>query len=359
MMNEDIPQEVITAFTSYTPGLPPHSAGKITILPVGGGLINHSYKVCCQLKCDFFLQKINTHVFTQPERVQQNYMQLWQFVEFEMGGPQMPCPQYWDDDKTLFTDNNGGYWRAFEWMENTVTHDSPQSPAQARATATAFADFTLAFRGMNTTLIQPVIPDFHNLSFRYQQFQDALDAEPYERMSGATTLIEELKARKNYVALYDQITTSAGFRLRVMHHDAKIANVLFHKTKGTVVCPVDFDTVMPGYFFSDLGDMIRSMAGREESSNGDNELNLPFYKAIVKGYGESMQYELTPIEKEHLHYAGPLMIYMQALRFLTDHLNGDQYYRIDFPGQNLKRALNQFSLLHSLEVYLKKENGIE
>lgn len=357
-MKETIPEEVITAFTSYSPDLPFHKAGKVNILPVGGGLINHSYKVCCELIPDFFLQKINTRVFTHPERVQENYIQLWEYIEFEMAGPKMPCPLYWGPDNTLFTDHNGEYWRAFEWMDNAVTHPIPQSSGQARATATAFAAFTLAFSGMNTALIQTVIPDFHNLSFRYRQFQDALDTEPYDRMAGAASLIEELNARKNYVAFYDEIISSDEFPLRVLHHDAKIGNVLFDKTNGSVICPVDFDTVMPGYFFSDLGDMIRSMAGKEENAKGENQLNISYYEAIVKGYADTLGHKLTDREKENIHYAGPIMIYMQALRFLTDHLNGDQYYRTDFPGQNLERAQNQFSLLQSLESYLKKENRI-
>lgn len=354
-MKQEIPAEVLAAFTQYTPGLPEHSAGKIRVEPLGGGLINHSFKICCELKPDIFLQKINTTVFPQPEWLQQNYLQLWQYAEFEFTGQRMPHPIYWKRDATLYADQQGNYWRAFEFIEDSICYSAAKDPARASDVARAFAKFTTAFDGMNTQLLQPVITNFHNLSFRYQQFQSALQTALYERMAKALQLINELKARERYVHFYELITDSTEFPLRVMHHDAKIANILFHKISGKVICPVDFDTVMPGYFFSDLGDMIRSMAGAEENNGADNQLKADYYEAIVNSYVSAMKNSLTKTEKAHIHYAGLLMIYMQALRFLTDYLNGDSYYRISYPEQNFDRAMNQFNLLQSLEDYIESK----
>jgi Ser/Thr protein kinase RdoA (MazF antagonist) len=140
-----------------------------------------------------------------------------------------------------------------------------------------------------------------------------------------------------------------------MHHDAKIANVLFSNKTGKVICAVDFDTVMPGYFFSDLGDMIRSMVcSEDENSLHFNKIKIRkvFYEAIVSGYLMKMGKQLTDAEKKHIHYAGLLMIYMQAFRFLTDYLNGDVYYKINYPEHNFERAKNQLTLLQRLEDFL-------
>ncbi len=353
----EIPQEVIEAFTTYEPDLPDHSAGEIKIEKLGGGLINSSYKVSCQLKPDFFLQKINTAVFTNPAAVQNNYSKIWQYAEFEFTGLRLPYPKYYDRMRTLLIDNSGNYWRAFEFIENTKMFNKASTPAQAKATAKTFARFTKAFNDFNVDQLQEVIPNFHNLSFRYQQFEEALNGELYERMAKALPIIQELKNRERYKHFYELITESDQFVKRVMHHDAKIANVLFDNKNGRVVCPVDFDTVMTGYFFSDLGDMIRSMAGNRDENSTDFEnieIRKDYYEAIVSGYLEEIGMQLTNAEKENIHYSGLLMIYMQALRFVTDYLDGDTYYQISYPEQNFDRAKNQFTLLQRLEEFLEK-----
>ena len=146
-----------------------------------------------------------------------------------------------------------------------------------------------------------------------------------------------------------------------MHHDAKISNILFSEETGQVICPVDLDTCMPGYFFSDLGDMIRSMAcSEDESSSNFSEINIrkDFYESIVDGYMEVMQKLLTDSEKKFIHYSGLLMTYMQALRFLSDYLNGDMYYRTTYTEQNFDRAKNQLTLLQRLETFLSENYGI-
>lgn len=357
-MNQDIPPEVLVAFTTYQPGLPAHDPGEITVEPIGGGLINYSYRVSCQLKPDFFLQRINAQVFARPEQVQENYIRIWEYAEFEFTGLRLPSPKHCDRRTTLFVDEKGNYWRAFEFIADACMLPVADKPAQARATAKAFAKFTAAFEEFNVENLRPVIPSFHDLGLRYQQFEQALQGEAYERMAQCLPLIEALKKRERYKHFYELITESEEFPQRVMHHDAKIANVLFYSTTGKVICPVDFDTVMPGYFFSDLGDLIRSMVSREDenSTNFDGiSVRKAFYEAILAGYLQLMDKQLTSSEKKHIHYAGPLIVYMQALRFLTDYLNGDIYYRTQYASQNFDRAKNQLILLQQLEDFLHKE----
>lgn len=358
-----IPQEVLDAFTAYSPGLPPHSAGTITVEKIGTGLINRSWKVRCELKPDLFLQRINTSVFHNPRDVQENYLHLWQYAGFvrkdfagEFTGLQMPAPIYCDSETTLFTDAAKNCWRAFELIPNSKTLTLAEKPSDAKATARAFAKFTAAFEEMNTDILKEVIPGFHDLSLRYRQFEAALNTELYERMAKAIDLVNELKQRERYRHFYEEITGSGEFPKRVMHHDAKIANVLFHEQTGKVICPVDYDTVMPGYFFSDLGDMIRSMAGsNDENSSTSPEIRKDMYESIVEGYSSVLGGMLTFSERKYIHSAGLLMVYMQALRFLTDYLNGDTYYQVSYPDHNSDRAVNQLALLKNLEAFLFSE----
>ncbi len=354
-MKQEIPQEVLAAFTTYESSLPDHSAGEIRIETVGGGLINLSYKIICQLTSDFLLQQINKTVFAHPEQVQENYIRIWQYAEFEFTGLRLPSPKHCGRMTTLFVDRNENYWRAFEFIEDARMCAVAEKPAQAKATAKAFAKFTAAFEDFNVSNLKEVIPGFHNLSLRYRQFEEAMKGELYERMSKSLPLIDELKQREKYKHFYEIVTESGEFPQRVMHHDAKITNVLFSNKTGRVICPVDFDTVMPGYFFSDIGDMIRSMVcSEDENSTNFNNIRIRknFYDAIISGYLDVLGKQLTISEKKYIHYSGLLIIYMQALRFLTDYLNGDVYYRISNPDQNFDRAKNQLILLQRLEDFL-------
>lgn len=357
-MNTQIPQEVLNAFILTGQSTDTYPADRVTVKQIGNGLINHSWKVECEYGQDIFLQQINKTVFLRPESLQENYLLLSQYNEFEFSGLRMPAPAFWSKKSTLYTDRDQNYWRAFEFISEGIAIDMPQNPEQAKAAAGAFAKFTASFDELDVRLLKEVIPGFHNLLLRYNQFEDSLKTELYERMATAMEVITQLKNRKRYIHFYETITGSAGFRRRVMHHDAKISNLLFHEQTGKVICPVDYDTVMPGYFFSDLGDMIRSMAGNasESQKNPDDIfIRKDFYEAIITGYTDVLGGQLSFSEKKYIHSAGLLMIYMQALRFMSDYLNGDIYYKTEYPGQNFDRAANQLALLKSLEEFLDKE----
>ena len=344
-------QEAFSVFTNHL--------DNYIIEPVNGGLINNSYRVTnTDTKNAFLLQQINKEVFKRPEDLQHNYITLWHYTEFEFTGFFMPAPIMYDDSNSLFIDNNGNYWRGFEFINNSYSPLVAEKAQQGKATAKIFGKFTACLNELNINELKVVIPDFHNLSFRYQQFEDSLKTEIYERLSLALPVIDELKNRERYMHFFEIITESDEFKKRVMHHDAKIANVLFDKKSNKVICPVDFDTTMPGYYFSDLGDMIRSMAcSYDENHKKFEKLDIrkSFYKAIVDGYMKAMKKELTPSEAKYIHFAGIIMIYMQALRFITDYLNGDTYYKTGYPGQNLDRSINQLTLLQRLEEFLLEE----
>ncbi len=171
-----------------------------------------------------------------------------------------------------------------------------------------------------------------------------------QRLQQSFHLIQFIKDNKNIVDTYENILHNNSFKLRVTHHDTKISNVLFDALdKG--LCVIDLDTVMPGYFISDVGDMIRtyvSPVNEEEKDFSKIEIREEYFKAIWDGYMGEMNQELTGEEKKHFIYAGKFMIYMQAIRFITDHLNDDAYYGAKYDGQNFVRAGNQVVLLQRL-----------
>lgn len=351
-------KEAIAEFAGNGIHLSVDSINSLTVEPIGNGLINHSYKVCLGAKPLFLLQQFNKKVFTKPEDVQGNYNQIWKYAVSGSSRLQLPAPKCSDKKTTLFIDVNNNYWRAFEFIEDAITLNVAVKPEQAKATSKAFAKFTAAFHDFDVRLLKNVIPNFHNLSSRYEQMEKAQQGDLYERIAKAQPLIEELKQRERYKHFFEIITESDEFPQRVMHHDAKISNVLFSKTTGRVICPVDFDTVMPGYFFSDLGDMIRSMVSNYDENNLNFDkikIRKNYYEAIVDGYLSVMGKYFTKSEKKYIHFSGLCMIYMQTLRFLTDFMNGGIYYKVEYKGQNFDRALNQFTLLKRLEDFLKKE----
>jgi len=359
-MTSPIYQEAISAFTLSDNNI---SNGNAIVSTVAGGLINNSFKVCLPGRNAFLLQQINQNVFKKPIEVQQNYIHIWNYTQSHNTGLVLPTPLFLEDGSSLFLDKGNRYWRAFDFIENAQTFLIADVPAQAFTTAETFGTFNAAFEAFDTQLLKTVIPDFHNLSFRFNQFEDSLVNPGAERKEKAGWMIDAITERSHYRDFFDTLLQSpSAFLKRVMHHDAKIANVLFRKETGTVICPVDFDTVMPGYYFSDLGDMVRSMACSHDETScdfDDIEIRGEYYEAIVSGYLKVMDRHLTTEELNYIHHAGIIMIYMQAIRFLADYLNNDSYYRISYPEQNFDRAKNQVILLKQLENFLVKRYNYE
>lgn len=352
-MKADLYQEALEASTIHR---------DLIVEPVTGGLINQTYKVIIHANgYRFLLQQINAEVFPEPEKLQANYENIWSYIYYDGPPHDIPNPLYipkplsFLDDTKLFCDSHKNYWRKFEFIDGAQTFHTASNSTQAKTVAQTFGSITSSFEFFDLTKLHITIPGFHDLSHRFRQFQRSLHKNNYERLQKAASIIHQLKEKEHYVSFYEVMTESKEFEKRLMHHDAKISNILFSEETGKVICPVDFDTCMPGYFFSDLGDMIRSMACSEaENSSNFSEINIrkDFYEDIVDGYLELMHELLTDSEKKYIHYSGLLIIYMQVLRFLSDYLDGDMYYRTAYPGQNFDRAKNQLTLLQRLEEFL-------
>ena len=323
--------------------------GDVSVTPHGTGLINRTW-IVRRGKDHFVLQQVNHQVFTHPEYIADNIEMVGQYLAEHYPGIIFPMPVRATHGRTLVTLDDK-YYRVYPYIENSTTIDVAHSPAQAFEAARQFGGFTHMLAGFPAQRLYETLPDFHNLSLRYHAFEDARQHGLPERIAKAEQLIGYLASQHNLVTKYENILTNPGFKRRVTHHDTKISNVLFDK-QGHGICVIDLDTVMPGHFISDVGDMFRTYlcpVSEEESDMSRIGVRLEYFEAIVQGYMEEMSDVLTPVEKDAFVYAGEFMLYMQALRFLTDYLIGDKYYGSRYEGHNYIRALNQITLLQRFQ----------
>lgn len=329
--------------------------GHPAVNPLGNGLINRTYKAAFTGSAAVVLQCINQTTFPQPENIINNYRLIQDYFA-QTGGNKIPRLLQTKSNNYYWLDPEGNFWRATEFINNSYALPIPGNADEVFTAAESFAAFTQSLHGLAAEQLAIIIPDFHNLTFRYKQFEDALAAAPVSRLLKSTHVISEIRDRSALVAFYREVKSNeTDYPTRIMHHDCKISNILFDKATGAVICPVDLDTVMPGKYFSDLGDMIRTMACTEEENSKAWELiNVKgnYYDAIINGYKKGMGSNLTAAEHKNIHQAGLLLTYMQCIRFVTDFLNNNVYYKTSYPEQNLNRALNQLILLEKLEKFI-------
>lgn len=319
----------------------------------GSGHINNTYRLENKTGDKLLLQRINHFVFKDPEAIAGNMRLAGDFLKASDPGYLFLHARRTTGGGDLYYDGEGAPWRILPYIDEAYSIDEVQEPEQARSAAQAFAVLTRKLAGLDPSLMRPTIPDFHNLELRYRQFREALERASEEKKADAAAEIAQCAAREHLVELYRELIANEGTRLRIMHHDTKINNVLFDCRTDSAKCPIDLDTLMPGYIFSDLGDMVRtyvSPVSEEETDLSRVCVRDEFYEALYEGYLSEMAGELSRYEKEHLSFAGKMLLYMQALRFLTDHLEGDVYYKIHYPGQNLNRSRNQLKILFGLEA---------
>lgn len=330
---------------------------KFKIEPFGSGLINHTWKVYNN-EVAYILQEVNTEVFRQPQNIAQNIETIKKYLD--QTAPKYlfvaPIPASNGDDFVLLDVH---FYRVFPFVENSCSIDFVHHPEQAYHAAKQFGKFTRMLCAFNVKKLKPTIEDFHNLPLRIEQFKAALEQASDERIGEAKFAISEIIRHYDIEEQYGHMVDSGALSLRVVHHDTKISNVLLQVESGVGLCVIDLDTVMPGYFISDVGDMMRtylSEANEEERDFNKIAIREDVFAAIHKGYMEEMDQVLSFTEKQFFIYAGKFMIYMQAVRFIADFLNSDIYYKTTYPEHNLIRGLNQIDLLNK---YIAKQPKFE
>jgi len=327
------------------------SASEFSFERIGTGHIHQTFKLSGKDGKHYILQRINKNVFKQPEVIASNLRIASEYLRLNFPGYNfLRCIAALDKSDLVYDDEDFP-WRLFPYQSNTITIDSVENSEEAFRAAKGFAQLTAYLDRVDITKFRETIPKFHDLSLRYQQFESAVKNVSDERLKAASDLIKMCKASYHHVVMYEKLIASDSLRLRITHNDTKISNILFDKVSNEASLVIDLDTLMPGYFIYDLGDMIRTFVSpvtEEESDFSKIAVRKEIYDAVLEGYLSAMGDVLSIDEQKAIPFAGKMMLFIMALRFLTDYLNGDVYYQTQYDGQNLVRAGNQMRLLELL-----------
>ena len=261
-------------------------------------------------------------------------------------------------DGKLYHFDGDSYWRVCLFIPRSKSFEEV-TPQLSYEAGKAFGDFQTMLSDLPADALGETIPNFHNMEFRLKQFHDAVEANAAGRLEEVKDLVAEIEKRAKDMCIQEELYREGKLKKRTNHCDTKVNNIMFDE-EGKVLCVIDLDTVMPGFVLSDIGDFIRTGAntGAEDDENLDNvEVNLEIFEAYTRGYMETAKAFLTPQEIKLLPYGGRLLTYMQTVRFLTDYINGDTYYKIHSPKHNLIRTKAQFKLLLSLEAHAPEMDG--
>ncbi len=245
--------------------------------------------------------------------------------------------------------NGNDFWNVMVFIENSVTHEIVKDKEIAYEGGKLLGEFLNGTLDFDSSQLIDVIPNFHDMSFRYKQYASSIQSASKERLKKAEKYTKIVAALKDEMHILQNLKETRKIPVRVTHNDTKISNALFTEDhKG--ICMIDTDTVMPGIIHYDFGDAIRTIcnsAAEDEKDLSKVEFNLEYYKAYEKGFLEQTAASLSAVELKYLPLAAKTMIFIMALRFLTDYLNNDVYYKTKYPEHNLERAKNQFKLIES------------
>ena len=317
------------------------------IEPLGNGLINDTFKITTQeTDCPVFkdvellqhnIEVVTRHIRKKLEAQGESDLdrKVLRFVETAEG-------------KTYVTDDKQRYWRLSVFIPRSKTVESV-TPESSRFAGQAFGHFQAMLVDVPETLGE-TIPDFHNMGFRLQQLKEAVEADVRGRVAEAQPLLDTIEKHAEEMCFAERLHQAGKLPKRLCHCDTKVNNMLFDED-GTVLCVIDLDTVMPSYVFSDFGDFMRTAANFTTEEDADLThvgFNMEIFKAFAEGYLETAGTFLTDVEIRYLPWATAMFPFMQAVRFLADYLNGDTYYKTQYPEHNLNRAKNQLTLFEDV-----------
>jgi Ser/Thr protein kinase RdoA (MazF antagonist) len=326
--------------------------------PYGSGHINDTFflKNVEAGQPDYLLQRINHSIFTNVEKLTDNMRRVTEHLKSKVvktGGD--PFKEVMtliptSNGKYFYKDSTGNYWRMFYFLSNTNSYDVVETEKQAYEGGKAFGRFQAMLADIPAGEMFEVIPNFHNIQMRLQHLHEAIANDVCNRVASVTAELEIVDAYANAMQYFQQPEQVAVLPKRVIHNDTKFNNVLLDGN-DEAQCVIDLETVMDGYVAYDFGDAIRTIINtttEDEADLSKIQLNMPLFEAYVQGYLKEAAKFLTDAEVHSLMKGALLLPYMQAVRFLTDYINGDTYFKIKFEGHNLQRAKAQFQLFNLL-----------
>jgi len=314
--------------------------------PLTSGHINETFRVDLK-EGSYILQKLNTAVFPNPNAIIHNALRVAAHLENKNYPHPILKPLQTKSNTFLYQENKRNYWRMSPFFPNTITLETPKDKRQAYAAAAAYGEFACYLNDLSATEIKTIIPNFHNPDFRKEQFENALNNADKRRIILAEDEISFIKRNFHFLKKMSQL----NLPLRITHNDTKISNILFAKDEKTAIAVIDWDTIMPGMILSDFGDCVRTFCtnvAEDEGNLSKIKFNEEYYEAVEKGFLSTMGNCLKEIEKRHLKDGARQVILVQAMRFLTDFLEENTYYKVNREGQNLDRARNQLELFRQM-----------
>ncbi len=326
------------------------------------GHINTTYRACYRGEGGqeerYILQRINDYVFKNPTQVMKNVEKVTRHIRWKTmrrrsaAGQVLTLYPARGGRNYIDLPEEGGMWRCYNNIEGTHTYDVVENTRQAYQAGFAFGSFQELISDMNPEDLYESIPDFHNTPKRYRDLCASAEADVNGRAENCRAELDLLASWSAEFGKLIELQAQGVLPTRITHNDTKINNVMLDEETDDAVCVIDLDTVMPGLSLYDFGDMVRTatcVASEDEKDLSLVKMEMPFFESLAEGYLDAAYSFLTPAEIEHLAFAGWLITTEIGMRFLTDYLDGDKYFRVDYPEHNLVRARNQLELAQSIQ----------
>ena len=343
----------------------------INVKSFGSGIINDTFLVTCKNnkgnENKYILQKINSSIFKNVEKLMENYCGVCDYLKkivSENGGDverETITVVPTNSGKSYLKDSLDNYWRAIKFISDTVTYDVAESAEDFYKVGKAFGEFQNKLAGYNAENLYESIPNFHNTKERFKTFLLAIENNKARRLESVRAEVDFILERERDTSVLLDLYENGELPLRVTHNDTKISNILMDSKTKNGICIIDLDTIMPGLSLYDFGDAIRSGATHALEDEKDLDkvyVDLEFFEAFTKGFLEGTNSSLTEKEIEMLPMGAKVITLEQAIRFLTDYLDGDVYYKTTYSEQNLDRTRTQLKLVKDIEEKWDKLNNI-
>lgn len=332
----------------------------LSAAPYGTGHINDTFRVTFDqagTHVNYIVQRINHNVFKNPAAVMENIGRVTEHMKKKLSGLPDAARRSLEfhpanDGKYVYIDPEGNFWRIYSCVEKCRTYDVIESTDQAYQAARAFGNFQKTLFDLPGGRLNDTIPFFHNTPKRFDALEEAIRKDSAGRAAKCQAEIAFAMAHKPICSKLLDLHAEGKLPERITHNDCKLNNVLIDDATGEGICVIDLDTIMPGFVLYDFGDMIRtstSPAKEDEQDLSKVTMRFEMFEALVKGYLDAVGHAITPVEKELLPFSGKLITFTIGIRFLTDYLNGDVYFKVHREGHNLDRCRTQFKLIESIE----------
>jgi len=336
------------------------------VKPLGEGFINDTFIISTVGDSpNYILQRKNKNIFSpvpaMMDNIQKVCLHIKNKVQANGGDPMREAMTIIpaNDGKLYFLDDEEEYWAACLFIEDTIAYEAAETPELAYAGGKGIGRFQSLVADLKEPLVN-ILPGFHDIRYRFKQWDDVLAKDPLGRKSEVATEIGWIESRREEMLAFWKLVEDGTIPTRISHNDTKINNILFDKN-GEVLCVIDLDTVLSSTVLNDFGDAMRfyTNTGLEDDEELDNvSMDIEIYRAFAKGYLEETDWFLTDTEKDYLAFSAKYITYEQVLRFLMDYIDGDNYYKVKSSEHNLIRTRAQYKLLQSMEAQFDAMNNI-